>query len=524
MVRHHGVKTRGLSKGIAAVPQGPLFEGRFGRMFREQPVFDVEDETLHALADSMSQQSSEENPNIPAGFTYLGQFVDHDITFDPNSSLQRANDPEGLVNFRNPRFDLDSLYGRGRDDSPYLYDQNSPDDVKLLVGRILDDQGQRVEDQHDLPRNEQERALIGDPRNDENTFVSQLHLLFIKFHNKVVDKVINDRPDLEGDDLFKEAHRIVRWHYQWVVVFDFLRRTIPEGMLDELLVEDADGFREVQLKFYHPKPRPFMPVEFSVAAYRFGHSQVRGGYRLNRLVRAPTFRTAGDLAQQQNPRIADFRGFRALPPCWTASCPFFFDMDGGQEVDGQIVPQKSLKIDTNLADPLAKALPDTDHTDPDDFSLPRRNLIRSKRLGLPSGQWVARRMVPEDRVLTGPDLFPDQSDVRKFLEDKIGAEKLIKLGTDTPLWYYILREAEVRQKGERLGEVGGRIVAEVLLGLLDSDPLSFLSVQPNWTPELAGGGNFTMAHLIRFADPAAAEVHFGSPHASGDPCREFASG
>jgi hypothetical protein len=148
----------------------------------------------------------------------------------------------------------------------------------------------------------------------------------------------------------------------------------------------------------------------------------------------------------------------------------------------------------------------------------------SKRLGLPSGQWVARRMVPEDRVLTSRELFPDQSDVRKFLEEKIGAKKVDKLGTDTPLWYYILREAEVQQKGERLGEVGGRIVAEVLLGLLDSDPLSFLSVQPNWTPELAEGGEFTMAHLIRFADPAAAEVHFGSPHAPGDPCRQFASG
>jgi hypothetical protein len=209
MARHHGFRTRGLSRGLAAVPQGSVFEGRFGRMFREQPVFDVDDESLHALAKSISRQSSDDNPNIPAGFTYLRQFVDHDITFDTSSSLQRANDPEGLVNFRNPRFDLDSLYGRGRDDSPYLYDQTSPDDVKLLIGRIIDDQGQKVENQHDLSRNEQERALIGDPRNDENTFVSQLHLLFIKFHNKVVDKVMSDRPELEDDDLFKEVQRIV---------------------------------------------------------------------------------------------------------------------------------------------------------------------------------------------------------------------------------------------------------------------------------------------------------------------------
>src|SRR5918995_3804668 len=134
--RHHGVRTRGLSRGMAAVPQGPLFEGRFGRMFREQPFFDPDEDALKALAKSMSDPEiappSGDNDNIPAGFTYLGQFFDHDITFDPTSIQQRMNDPEALVNFRNPRFDLDSLYGRGRDDSPYLYDQTSPDDVKLL--------------------------------------------------------------------------------------------------------------------------------------------------------------------------------------------------------------------------------------------------------------------------------------------------------------------------------------------------------------------------------------------------------
>ena len=514
MARHHGVKTRGLSEGMTAVPQAPLLEGRFGRMFREQPVFDVDDETLHALAESMSKQRSDDNPKIPAGFTYLGQFVDHDITFDPNSSLQRANDPEGLVNFRNPRFDLDSLYGRGRDDSPYLYDQKSPHDVKLLVGRVIGNQGERLEGQHDLPRNEQERALIGDPRNDENTFVSQLHLLFIKFHNRVVAKVMDERPELEDDDLFKEAQRTVRWHYQWVVICDFLKLTIPEGMLDRLLVRDEDGHREVRLRFYRPKPRPFMPVEFSVAAYRFGHSQVRGGYKINRTVpKLPTFLPADELAQSDDPRRADFRGFRALPPQWTISWPFFFELDGGQEVDRQTLPQQSINIDTNIAGPLATALPDTDHSNPDDFSLPRRNLIRGKRLGLPSGQWVAKRMgVPKDRILAGPHLFPEQSAVRDFLVERIGAEKVDKLGANTPLWYYVLKEAEVQQNSERLGQVGGRIVAEVLLGLLDADPLSFLSVQPNWKPELAEDGEFFMVDLIRFADPAAAEVHDGAPH------------
>jgi hypothetical protein len=295
-------------------------------------------------------------------------------------------------------------------------------------------------------------------------------------------------------------------------------------MLDKLLVRDEDGLRKVNLKFYRPKLRPFMPVEFSVAAYRFGHSQVREGYGLNRTVGARTFVPTADLPPKDDPefRRADFRGFRALPPEWTASWSFFFDgLDVPEGPQDRL--QLSRKIDTNIANPLATALPDTDHTDPDDFSLPRRNLIRGKRLGLPSGQWVAKRMgVPNDRILTGPDLFPEGSEVRRFLvrdlpvNERLSAEQVDKLGANTPLWYYVLKEAEVQQNGARLGDVGGRIVAEVLLGLLDSDPLSFLSVQPNWTPELAeDDGQFTMAHLIRFADPAAAEFHDGHPHEQG---------
>jgi Animal haem peroxidase len=508
MERHHGFRTRGLSKGIAAVPEGPLFEGRFGRMFRRLPVFDVEDNDLLQLADSMTQTGVIDNPNIPAGFTYLGQFVDHDITFDTSSSLQRMNDPEGLVNFRTPRFDLDSLYGRGPVENPFLYDQADPDGVKLLVGRVINNEGEREENQHDLPRNDfrdptgpQQSALIGDPRNDENTFVSQLHLLFIKFHNKVVDRVRSDRPRLKGDNLFKEVQRIVRWHYQWVVIFDFLARTVPEGMLDRLLVTDEDGLRKVRLRFYRPKRQPFMPVEFSAAAYRFGHSQVRGRYSINTTVQnKPTFLPADQLPPKSEVfafRTADFRGFRGLPPFWTVSWPFFFELEGGQDE-----LQPSFKIDTKISGPLFNALPGANHQDPIDRSLPRRNLLRGKALGLPSGQRVAKAMgVPSESILSGSDLG-------------LEGELLEKFGDETPLWYYVLKEAEAQQDGERLGRVGGRIVAEVLLGLLDGDPLSFLSVEPNWEPTLpsAQDSEFTMADLIHFADPAAAEVHNGAPH------------
>ena len=482
MERHHGFRTRGLSRGIAAVPEGPVFEGRFGRMFRNLPVFHTDENELIELADSMSGGGRDlDNPTIPSGFTYLGQFVDHDITHDPNSSLQRMNDPEGLVNFRTPRYDLDSLYGRGPAETPFLYDRDSEGGVKLLVGKVRDDDGNVLmgdDEEDDLPRNEQGRAIIGDPRNDENTFVGQLHLVFIKFHNKVVDEVALDQ-GLRGDDLFKEAQRIVRWHYQWIVVHDFLTRIVPDAILDELLRKDRHGFNTVDLKFYRPVPRPFMPVEFSAAAYRFGHSQVRGGYRINNVVPPlPTFVRDDKLPSPEKKferRRADFRGFTrlGLPPQWTIDWPFFFELDD----EG---PQPSLRINTKVAGPLADALPGSNHADETDRSLPRRNLLRGKALGLPSGQWVARAM--DEGQLPGLQ------------------------GRQTPLWYYILKEAEARQRGQKLGPVGGRIVAEVLLGLLASDPLSYLSVVPNWTPELPGeqDGDFTMADLIRYAVPAQA--------------------
>lgn len=165
-----------------------------------------------------------DNPEIPAGYTYLGQFIDHDITFDPSSSLQRMNDPEGLVNFRTPRFDLDSLYGSGPDDEPFQYDEASGG-TKFLIGKGRHTDTEQPTADDDLPRNEQGRALIGDPRNDENTIVSQLHLTFSKLHNRLVDQVGTEH-ELTGDELFKKAQRLTRWHYQWVVVHDFLARIV----------------------------------------------------------------------------------------------------------------------------------------------------------------------------------------------------------------------------------------------------------------------------------------------------------
>ncbi len=467
MPPRHGSTPRGLD----AVPTGPSTAGRFGRMFRRLPTFRVEDQFLVDLAAQMQQAEGElaDNPSIPAGYTYFGQFIDHDITFDPTSSLQRMNDPEGLVNFRTPRFDLDSLYGSGPDDEPFQYDAGS-DNVKLLLGKGRDVNSGEPTAEDDLPRNEQGRALIGDPRNDENIIVSQLQLAFLKLHNRFVDKAAEQ--GLAGPELFKDAQRLTRWHYQWVVVHDFLRRIVGPEIIDDILRPDEHGIPTIKTRFYKPKVNPYMPVEFSVAAYRFGHSQVRPTYVINErgVPELPIF----SQADEPGP-LEDFHGFRFLPKDWTISWHFFFN------IANAAAPQLAQKIDTKLAAGLFK-LPGAP---PELESLALRNLQRGKAMGLPSGRRVASALnVPNDQKLT---------------DDELGFNK------PAPLWFYILREAELRQGGERLGPAGGRIVAEVLLGLLAGDPLSWINVEPDWKPDLAldhdGDGAITLPDLLVFADP-----------------------
>lgn len=175
-------------------------------------------------------QDDEENTGIAAGYTYLGQFIDHDITFDPSSLLMQMNDPDSLVDFRTPRLDLDSVYGRGPADQPYLYI-----DGKFRLGKQLLELN-KPSPSRDLPRYRDPenpataaRALIGDKRNDENVIVSQLHGIFMRLHNRLMDE-----PKLKGAT-FDEVQRMVRWHYQYVVLNDFLPRICGAELIDEIL-------------------------------------------------------------------------------------------------------------------------------------------------------------------------------------------------------------------------------------------------------------------------------------------------
>ena len=307
----HGTLPRGINS-----TRSQLFEGRFGRMFRNLPpaTFGANDAesraNLHALAEKMNggdetaqDGHDPEESGIPALYTYFGQFVDHDITFDPVSTLTKSLDPDGLVDYRTPSFNLDNVYGRGPGDQPYMFDGKT-----FQLGNVL--KGAGVPDAHDLPRF-QGRALIGDPRNDENGLVSQLQGLMHRIHNRFVDE--NPQAD------FEDIQQLVRFYYQYVVLNDFLPRIVSAPVLDALKTNGA--YDEGKLRFYHWRHSPFMPVEFSVAAYRLGHSMVRPGYRLNDDKLVPIFPSAA------HPHESALTGFRPIPHGFALDWGRFIDID-----------------------------------------------------------------------------------------------------------------------------------------------------------------------------------------------------
>jgi hypothetical protein len=510
MTGRHSDPQRGLD-----ATRSPLFQGRFGRMFRNlHPAqFGASDDAslanLSTLADAMTADFDaphdgldNEEASIPALYTYFGQFIDHDITFDPVSVLTKQQDPDGLVDFRSPALDLDNIYGRGPGDQPYMYEG-----IKFQLGEKLTGQG--VADAHDLPRFAG-RALIGDPRNDENSIVSQLQALFHRFHNRMVD----NNPELS----FEQVQERVRFHYQYVVLNDFLPRIVNAAVLATL--KTGGNYDQSTIKFFHWKNTPFMPVEFSVAAYRLGHSMIRPGYRLNDddgtllpIFPVPTHNLPNGLTGFQ-PMVAG----RAID--WGR----FIDLDirpygsDNDTANNKKRLQFAYRIDTSLVDPL-RMLPPSVASDPP-ASLPRRNLERGWRLGLPSGQAVARAMrVPvldDSKILIGKAVDQQDPGVVPTPIDKVANGAF---ANNCPLWTYILAEAAQNQTAvaipvtggpttittPQLGPVGGRIVAEVILGLMFGHGWSMLSRDPHWKP--VSGADFKLKDIVAYALGQGPDLH-----------------
>ncbi len=417
-----------------------------------------------------------DHPTMPPGFTFLGQFLDHDMTFDPTSSLERQNDPEAIANFRTPLLELDSVYGSGPAASPHLYDSASRG-TKFLV-ESLDPADPLAKP--DLPRNSQLTALIADPRNDENVIISQLHVAFLKFHNAVVDGLPAGITDPR--ERFRRAQQLVRWHYQWIIVHEYLPTICGSRVVEKILQEGR--------RFYHWRHQPYIPVEFAVAAFRFGHTQVRPGYLVNggSASTAPfeAFILRADINHTLVNDPDDLTGGKRAARRFVDWNIFFEGLGPGTKRNKLI----DTKISTPLMDlPFSRpGLPDPADPPP---SLAQRNLLRGLVFGLPSGQNVAALMAPvvEDDPLTPAELSELQP---------LGLD----LDRQTPLWYYILKEAEEREGGNQLGPVGARLVAEVFIGLLQGDTLSYLAQNPTWTPTLGTGSDFKMADLLHVAGVA----------------------
>ena len=500
----HGV----LAKNILA-PNSRFYQGRFGRICPDLPPWapaGVSDEALEEhfkdfattrmleapsrlpseIADDQAlreQLDGEFNSNLPAGYTYFGQFVDHDVTLDTTPLSEAERDPERLHNFRTPRLDLDCVYGSGPGDQPYLYEHDGPSFTgRILTGAIAGT------DFLDLARNAEGRAIIADMRNDENAIVAQIQLAFILAHNELVKRCLDRGIATTGGDAFTLARRTMQWLYQWIVWNDFVKRIVADDVhACALEAKESCGGQTVWRlglsDIYTWKRSPFMPVEFSAAAYRFGHSIVRNSYQTNVSVSSGAgfgvFIPIFDVNANQDD---DLSGFRPLTPKRVVQWDWFLQMESSAE---GIFPQFARKIDTKLSNALAHLREDPANPGALDNILAARNLVRGVRMKLPSGEDVAR---------------------------KFGVN-VIALADDEPktLWYYILKEAELlpgRNKGEMLGRLGSLIVCATFAGLLKGDGNSWVNVDPAWTPDTSpllddadkrDEGKWTLASIIRLS-------------------------
>jgi hypothetical protein len=533
-------------------PGAPASSMLFGRLFPQLPPFaEVTDTVQAALLEAGSQGgimdadddlaagpeelivdpavngnptatnpygTNPDNPTMTAGSTFVGQFTDHDITFDQTSQLGVTTNPLTSPNTRTPALDLDSVFGGGPTISPDLYVTNRDGTAgpRLRIGS-----GGVHEDVPRTPNGDGTyAAILSDPRNDENLMIAGLHCADILIYNRVLTELggmnLSRFPAARGVTAsrlsaarggdkaaghlrYLIAREVTLWYYQWLLVNEHLPQIAGQHVVNDVL---ARGNR-----FYRPPPGDaFMPIEFGAACYRFGHSMVRPSYRAN-------FTSGtGDSA---SPTADPFFGlvFGATEPDFNG--PVGYDRDdllGGYPAprryigwqtffdlgDGQVKNNK--KIDTTISSvlftlPLPAIAP---HTQTAPTVLPQRNLLRQLTWSLPSGQAVGQAMgVPR---LTAADLSDIGSVYAPF-------------ATSTPLWYYILAEAKVAADGLTLGPVAARIVTETLIGLLRADPTSYLSVYPRFRPflgsdlklgpnpdtNITGNRSYTRTHFLYYA-------------------------
>jgi Animal haem peroxidase len=451
---------------------------------------DVDDEAMLAklaeLGGLMNKPAAGQQPagdgdsDIPAGYTYLGQFIAHEVTHDKTGDQLAAG--LTLENLSTPDVDLDSLYGGedGPTGHPKLYRK---DGIRLVVQETAFLGNFPKTFSNDLPRGANGNArqsLVCDPRNDENLAVAQTHVAFIHFHNKVVEVLRAD--GCPEDKLFAAAREQVIRHYQWIIVYDFLPKIVRADVLRSVMEDEASWFKG------DAHGRLYMPLEFSAAAFRIGHSMVRDVYEWN-----PVRRTNGQIKGQPNrpAKLAEiftqtgtnrnaFEGLPGLKSDWVIDWRHFYEFGPLGSYNPVQNFNMSAKLNTVFDMHLDKVTGFPDEKIEKAFkAITVRNLRRGFYDELVTGEEAAERMgvtsLTPEQVTGGPH--------KGLLEDPLFSGR-------TPLWYYVLKEAEVLgfsgpeadgPPGNRLGPIGGRIVAATLLGLIKRSPHSILE-DKDWRP------------------------------------------
>lgn len=413
----------------------------------------------------------------PSGLVYLGQFLDHDVTCDETRLADAAAAPETTKNFHTPRLDLESVYGGGPENSPRLYDLSERGAEAFLLGQTKAVAGKQIPSTRDDFYRQDGRPLLADHRNDQHLILAQLHVAFLQFHNRVVASLkrgLFSSETISNETIFETARRLVVWHYQWIVGNEFLRAFVLPDVLIDI---DRHGPR-----LFRPAlgdGTSALPIEFTQAAFRFGHSMVQPRYEINCWLGLVRLR---DLVRRKLPgdngealsasRVVDWDRFTRT---WGGNANFAENIDTLISEDLFDLPAAAMPMFTRMRPP----------------PLPEMTLLRGLRIGLPSGQEACRlarlQSLPASRI--GFDNHDNE-----FLRDRGLSEK-------TPLWYYLLREAEALgirrfRGGECLGPLGSRIVAEVVLGVMNSDPNYYLNMDPDWKPMAAVFGRLSELRRI----------------------------
>jgi hypothetical protein len=510
-VEHHGSESYFvLGEGLLGESGGGRARGSSARVEAQAPPFrfsrlgpkgrQLGEATRRKLGEAMSSGGGGES-SVPAGFTYLGQFIDHDLTFDKTKvMLGEAVSPAELLQARSPSLDLDSLYGAGpaepRSAKFYL------DDRHLRTGRTAAIGGDEARDGFDLPRGDgttaaaKRKAVIPDFRNDENLAVAQTHAAFIRFHNRVVDTLPASTPAAQR---FHLARELVVKHYQWMIRHDYLPRICDAAVVTDVFKNGRKIF-EVGAA---PTDVPTMPIEFSVAAFRFGHAMVRSAYNWN--ARFPNGQGTLDLLFTFSGTSGDLGGSQRLTSNWIADWRRLYNF-GQANRDDLTVPgsqfNRAMRIDTTLVNPLKNLRPasfggpDAPANDPS-RNLAFRNLTRASMVQLATGQQMVAMLKSRGVPVTALTKDQLRDGNRGATLDALTASQRQAVLEHTPLWFYTLREAEFN-RGKLTG-VGARILAETVHRAMEGSRHSIVR-DPTWQPSFGPDSKtFRMVHLLVFA-------------------------